>query len=84
MTKCGSIDARNNCRCKNKIDFLVGEKMIDPEDLQFAHHTQRSIDLVNKMDLLDKTLAVFRSVPLIEAPQSILMETRKTIYSINI
>ena len=84
VSKCGLVNDRNACRCSKKIDFLVEEKMIDPKALRFAHHTHRSIDLVNKIDSLDNTLSVFKSVPVIETPAEVLDKVRKTINSIAI
>lgn len=79
--KCGLVDPGNPCRCKRKIDFLIDQKMIDPKALRFAHHTSRSIDLMNKIDSLDKTLSVFRSVPALEAPEEVLKEVKQMIRS---
>ena len=79
--KCGLVNSDNPCRCKRKIDFLIDQKMIDPNALRFAHHTDRSIDLMNKIDSLDKTLSVFRSVPALEAPEKVLNEVKKIIRS---
>lgn len=79
--KCGLVNPLNPCRCKRKIDFLIQENMIEPSDLRFAKHTNRSIDLMQKIDSLDKTLRVFRSVPVLEAPASVLFEVKQTINS---
>ncbi|MEO1055087.1 MAG: RNA polymerase sigma factor [Bacteroidota bacterium] len=79
--KCGIVNADNPCRCKRKIDFLIDQKKIDPKKLRFAHHTNRSIDLMNKIDSLDKTLSVFRSVPVVEAPKEVLKEVKQVIKS---
>lgn len=79
--KCGLVNAGNPCRCKRKIDFLIDQEMIDPRTLRFAHKTNRSIDLMNKIDSLDKTLRVYRSVPLLEAPKEVLNEVKQMINS---
>lgn len=55
--------------------------MIVPKALRFAHHTNRSIDLMHKIDLLDETLRVFRSVPALEAPEEVLNEVKQMIKS---
>ncbi len=83
-SKCGLVNTENACRCKKKVDFLVEQKMIDPNSLRFAQHTQRSIDLVEKINTLDRTVAIFRSVPAIHTPQEIITEVKKTINAINI
>ncbi|MDN5204530.1 RNA polymerase sigma factor [Fulvivirgaceae bacterium BMA10] len=80
--KCGLVNPNNSCRCKRKIDFLIDSKMIDPHALRFANHTKRSIDMMQKIEFLDKTLSVFRSVPIIGAPNGIMKEVRQTINSI--
>ncbi|MFY0599929.1 MAG: RNA polymerase sigma factor [Cyclobacteriaceae bacterium] len=77
--KCGLVNADNPCRCKRKVDFLIDQQMINPNSLRFANHTNRSIDMFHKIDSLDKTLSVFRSVPVIGAPAEILQEVRNTI-----
>ncbi len=77
--KCGIVDAGNPCRCTKKVDFLIDQEMIDPQFLRFANHTARSIDLVNKIEGLDQTLSVFRSVPVLKAPKEVLGQVRKTI-----
>ena len=79
--KCGLINSDNPCRCKRKVDFLIDQEMIDPKALRFAHHTNRSIDLINKIDFLDKSLSVFRSVPALEAPEEVLNEVKQMIRS---
>ena len=79
--KCGLVNSDNPCRCKRKIDFLIDQEMIDPKALRFARHTNRSIDLMNKIDSLDKTLRVFRSVPALEAPEEVLNEVKQIIRS---
>ncbi len=79
--KCGIVNAENPCRCKRKIDFLIDQEMIDPKALRFAHHTSRSIDLMNKIDTLDKTLSVYKSVPSFKAPKEVLNEAKRLIKS---
>ena len=82
--KCGLVDPKNPCRCKRKVDFLIERKAINPKSLRFAHHTNRSIDLMHKIDDLDKALSVFRSVPVLEAPDDVMKTLKQTIKSINI
>ncbi|MEM8896272.1 MAG: RNA polymerase sigma factor [Bacteroidota bacterium] len=80
-SKCGLVNTDNPCRCKRKIDFLIDQDMVEPTALRFARHTNRSIDLMHKIDSLDKTLSVFRSVPALEAPSEVLKEVRQVIKS---
>lgn len=84
QSKCGLVNPANACRCKRKIDFLVGEKMIDPGRLQFAQHSKRSIDLIEKINSMEKAVAVFRSVPGFKAPDAVMGEIKRTINAINV
>lgn len=84
QSKCGLVNPGDPCRCKKKIDFLVEEGAINPEALQFAQHSQRSIDIFKKITSIEKTIAIFRSVPGFKAPGTVMQEIRKTINSINI
>lgn len=79
--KCGLVNSDKPCRCKRKIDFLIDQEMIAPKALRFAQHTNRSIDLMNKIDSLDKTISVFRSVPSLKAPEEVLTEVKQMIKS---
>jgi len=78
--KCGLVNKKNPCRCKKKIDFLIDEKIINPNLLKFANLNQRSLDLMQKIDDVDKSLAVYRSVPKFSAPPSVF-ENIKAILS---
>ena len=84
QSKCGLVNKENPCRCKKKIDFLVGENMINPKRLQYAKHTNRSIDLMEKISVLEKTVLIYRSVPGMKAPPSVMRKIRNTINTINI
>ncbi|MEO1011691.1 MAG: RNA polymerase sigma factor [Bacteroidota bacterium] len=77
--KCGLANPDNPCRCHKKIDFLVDKKVIDPKRLRYAHLTKRSIDLVSRIGELEKTVAIYRSVPNITAPETILKTIKETI-----
>lgn len=78
-SRCGLMDASRPCRCKKKVDYLIDKQAIDPQNLQFAQHTNRSIDLVSKIDELDKSLAIYRSVPDFSAPDEVINSIRKAI-----
>ncbi|MEM6737261.1 MAG: RNA polymerase sigma factor [Bacteroidota bacterium] len=80
-TKCGLVNSDNPSRCQRKIDFLINQEMINPKALRFANPTHRSIDLMNKIDSLDQTLRVFRSVTPLEAPKAVLEEIKQMIRS---
>jgi len=80
--KCGLANKKNPCRCNKKIDFLIDQKIINPTDLRFAKFSQRSIDLVEKLGELEKSIAIYRSVPKIEAPD-IIFKTIKHVLSLD-
>ena len=77
--KCGLANPNNPCRCNKKIDFLIDQKIVNPKDLRFAGFSQRSIDLVEKLDYLEKSIAIYRSVPQAEAPISIFNTIKETL-----
>ena len=70
-TKCGIANPKNPCRCNKKIDFLINQKIINPTDLRFAKFSKRSIDLVDKLGELEKSIAIYRSVSKVTAPEKI-------------
>ncbi len=77
--KCGLSNPENPCRCRRKIDFLIDRKIIDPKGIRFANFSQRSIDLVQKLGELEKSIAIYRSVPIIEAPETLMRTIRQTL-----
>ncbi len=78
--KCGLVNDANPCRCVKKIDFLINENIIEPKKLRFANLNQRSIDLMRKIDEVEKSIAVYRSVPKSKAP-AVIFENIKSILS---
>jgi len=79
QNKCGLANDKNPCRCRKKIDFLIENEVIDPNKLRFAHHTKRTIDLVNQIDDLEKSIAIYRSLPTIPTPSIIYKKIKQTI-----
>ena len=77
--KCGLANPNNPCRCHRKIDFLINENIMDPQLLRFAPFTNRSIDLIETIDKLERTVAIYRSVPTIQSPESLIEKMRVTI-----
>lgn len=77
--KCGLANPNNPCRCHRKIDFLVNEQIIDPQLLRFAPFTNRSIDLIDKIDQLGKVTAIYRSVPVIKSPDTLIKKMQEII-----
>jgi len=56
---------------------------VNPTDLRFANFSKRSIDLVDEISELEKSIAVYRSVPKAKAPE-IIFENIKRVLAINI
>ena len=79
QNKCGLANPSNPCRCTKKIDFLIENKAINPQKLRFANFSNRSIELVNKIDTMQKSIAIFRSVPKTNTPKHIIEKTKKLI-----
>ncbi|MGB5819817.1 MAG: RNA polymerase sigma factor [Saonia sp.] len=79
QSKCGLANPDNPCRCTKKIDYLIGEKIIDPRSLRYANHKERSIALINTITTLEKSAAIFRSTPQFATPESIVVKMRETI-----
>lgn len=77
--KCGIANPENPCRCSKKIDYLIDEKVVDPKNLRFAPHSNRSIDLVNKIDDLEKSTAIYRSTPKFMLQNEALKEIQSMI-----
>ena len=77
--KCGLANPKNPCRCNKKIDFLIDQKIMNPNDLRFAGFSQRSIDLVNRLGQLEKSIAIYRSVPKAEAPVTIFNNIKQIL-----
>lgn len=77
--KCGLANPKNPCRCNKKIDFLINQKIINPKNLRFASFSQRSIDMAEKLGQLEKSIAIYRSVPQVEAPKTILNSIKQTL-----
>ena len=80
--KCGLANPKNPCRCTKKIDFLISQKIVNPNKLRFAELSNRSIDLISKIDDLEKSVAIYRSVPAVQSPVVILKEIKR-IFNIN-
>lgn len=77
--KCGLANPNNACRCNKKIDFLIEQKIINPNNLRFAKFSNRSIDLVRQIRDLEKSIAIYRSTPNFPAPETILKEIKSTL-----
>lgn len=77
--KCGLANPQNPCRCTKKIDFLIDQDIVNPNELRFAHFSNRSIDLVSQIGDLEKSIAIYRLVPDFPSPESILKEMKTTL-----
>ena len=72
--KCGLVNEENPCRCKKKIDFLIDNKMMNPNDLTEEKRYHRTIDFSDKIGDLQKTIAIYQTAPNRPAPETILKE----------
>lgn len=82
LKKCGLANPNKPCRCAKKIDFLINLQAINPKKLRFAHLTNRSIDLVEKIAFLEKSTAIYRSVPPFDTPENIVNKIKAIINTI--
>ncbi|WP_437373940.1 hypothetical protein, partial [Maribacter litoralis] len=55
------------------------QKIVNPKDLRFAGFSQRSIDLVGKLGELEKSIAIYRSVPQAKAQMTIFNNIKQTL-----
>lgn len=46
--RCGLIDRKNSCHCRNKLSGLLKEKTIDPDNLVFQNHYQLKIKEISQ------------------------------------
>lgn len=79
QAKCGLANPNNPCRCKKKIDFLIHQNIIEPQQLRFASFTNRSIELIQQIGDLEKSVAIYRSLPSIETPKTVIQEVKKLL-----
>ena len=80
--KCGLANPENPCRCTKKIDYLIDQKVVDPISLRFAPHSNRSIDLVEKIADLERSAAIYRSTPEFPTQEQVWEEIKQTIQAI--
>lgn len=79
QSKCGLANPNNPCRCSKKIDFLINNKVINPNKLRFANYSNRSIKLIDKIENIEKSVAIFRSTPNFSTPENIIERTKEII-----
>lgn len=77
--KCGLANPNNPCRCHKKIDFLINKKIIDPKSLRFANQKERSIALIETIDTLEKSAAIYRTTPNYATPEIVIEKMKETI-----
>jgi len=77
--KCGLYNPKNPCRCRKKIDFSVEKYGLSTNNLQYANFTNRSIDLVDKIKDLERSVAIYRSMPDIPTPDVILKDIQQIL-----
>ncbi len=78
-SKCGLMNPRNPCRCKKKVDFLIGENVINPNAYRFAQHSNRSIELAEQITSLERSVAIYRSTPQFSTPDSVVRKMKETL-----
>ncbi|MEO1213982.1 MAG: RNA polymerase sigma factor [Bacteroidota bacterium] len=69
--KCGLANPKNPCRCSRKIDFLIDQGLIEPTKLRFAPISQRSIEMVKKLEQVERVVEMHRSNPNFPSPESL-------------
>ncbi|PKQ62326.1 hypothetical protein BZG02_13535 [Labilibaculum filiforme] len=77
--KCGLVNKNNPCRCKRKIDFLIDNKIMNPNNLMEEKYYHRTIDFTDKIGDLQKTMAIYQTAPKMPAPDTILKEMKKAL-----
>ncbi|MDW3193986.1 MAG: RNA polymerase sigma factor [Cytophagales bacterium] len=81
--KCGLINPSNPCRCLKKVDFLANQGLINTSELRFAKFKERSIDLMETIEAMEKETAVYRSNPNLQAPESITANLKRLLRNAN-
>ncbi len=79
QSKCGLANSENPCKCFKKIDFLIDKKMINPRSLQYAKSQERSLDLIQKINALEKTALIFRTTPQYTTPEVVVKKMKETL-----
>lgn len=82
LNKCGLANPKNPCKCKKKIDFLVENDVIDPAYPRFAHHTNRSIELVDNIMKLENVSMIYQSTPQFSTPTSFIRDLQTAIQTL--
>ncbi|HHH49695.1 MAG TPA: RNA polymerase sigma factor, partial [Saprospiraceae bacterium] len=77
--KCGLANPNNPCRCTKKIDYLIENRLVDPNNLRFANFSNRSIDLIQTIETLEQSVAIFRSTANFKTPNSLIQKIQKLI-----
>lgn len=80
--KCGLANPANPCRCRKKVDHLLENQVIPRDRFRFARHTRRSIELVESIEALDRSLAIYRSTPQLPSPPGLVQAMQELIQEI--
>lgn len=72
---CGLVNPENPCRCKRRVTFAVKMGRVDPKkpiyaSMSGARDMRYAREEVEKMDELQRTVAVYRSHPQYQAPET--------------
>lgn len=79
--KCGLVRPNNPCRCEKRVDHAIKEGRVNPDKLLFAHHPknvkqQEAVKHLDEIKELDRVVAVFRSHPDYQVPETFLNSIR--------
>ncbi|WP_394747060.1 RNA polymerase sigma factor [Spongiimicrobium salis] len=77
--KCGLANPKNPCRCAKKVDFLIQKQMINPQALRFGKGNERSLDLINTINVLERSAALYRMTPTYATPEGVVKKMKETI-----
>ena len=81
--KCGLVDPQNPCRCRKKVDHLADKGLIMPGNPRFARQTKHSLELIRQIDELERAASMYRTTPMLEAPESVMDNLKALINQVN-
>ena len=82
QSKCGLVNPENPCRCLKKIDFLSKQQLIDLQQLRFAPFSNRSIELMKKIEKIENEQTLYQSNPDLNAPEILINKMKELIKTI--
>ena len=84
--RCGLVNPANPCRCRRRVNFAVQMGRVNPHQPEFASRPGQRDPLylrreIEKMDQLQRAVAVFRSHPRYRAPERFVLLVKELIHS---